>query len=459
MIEGVADLEALQREKQLEVEHALKQEELQRISDALPFKGQKIKPVDLAAYFNQFGGPFEQRRIFNLIDSVYYISKTEITDFIQREKKNFFKKTELALKDGAKTPYRENVELYSFSRTIKENADIIESFKRLTFIRTTKTLKNIYENKDAWKNSGSDDIIIFEGVVDTFSDIQSELLGFLTDEKIINGKIPVKLVVLLITTKAKADLIKATATYANFKLIHFKEIEESKIKPFIDTTEVFETQDEASYAFAEVRKHFHLTSKESLNVLFESHCPSKTIPILWHSTKQFKSIFLNSYGTLYQELKENNGELYRDRVYHATKQFIQAINPYLINHLKAKAESDGIKGEENWFRTPYVSTAVVKGITEKWLSENCQDPKETYFDLIHYKEVVKSNKELLPVFQIYDKKGGGNGLEWFDRINEIRRSAAHQEKPPPTLEDTEYFEQKKEEVLKRISSIKVTLQP
>lgn len=453
MIEGISDLEALQREKQLEAEHILKQDELQRLSDNFAFKGENIKVNTFIQYFNQFGDPFAQRRIFSIVDNLFYISKNEIVEFFRLEQKNIFKKNELAIKSGVKSPYRDSVEIYSFPETLKENIEIFESFKLISLIRTTKTLKDIRLNKDAWKQSESDDIIIFESVIDDFSSIQNDLLQFF-DEKIQNEKIPIKLVSLIITSKAKADLIKSTSGFTNFKLIHFKEIEESKIKPFIDTTELFESVDEISYAFSEVRKHFHETSKESLSVLFESHSPSKSIPILWHSTSQFKSIFPNPFGITIPQKSNEEGELYRDRVYNATREFIQTINPFLINYLRNKASKDNIFGEENWFRTDYIPASCIKSITEKWTSEGCKNPKESYFDLIDYKEVIKKNKELLSTFQINDK-GGGNGLEWIDTINETRRTAAHQEKPPPTLEQTLFFEQRKDEMLKRISAFKI----
>jgi hypothetical protein len=449
MIEGVADLEALQREKQLEAQHALKKEELQRITENLVFQGETLREDILLSYFNQFGGPFEQRRIFGLIDSILYISKLDIRDFIQREKKSFFKKGELALKDGVKTPHRENVEVYSFSRTVKENEKIFETFKRLTLIRSTKSLKNLLSNKDAWKNTNSDDIIIFESVIDSFFDISSELIG-LFDEKIVVEKIPVKLIVFVITTKAKADLVKAMSQYDNFRLIHYKEVEEGKIKPFIDTTEVFESKDEASYAFAEVKKHFHSTSKESFNVLFESHCPCKSVPIYWHSTPQYRAIFPNEYGTFYQEAKDYHGESYRDRVYNSTRDFIQVINPFLLQNLRDKAVADGHSGDDNWFRTSYIPQGTITSITKRWAEENCTFPRESYFDLIDYLEIVKKNKDLLPLFEIRDKRSGGSGLEWFTKINEIRRTAAHHEKPPPSLADTLYFEEKTKTVLDRI---------
>lgn len=453
MIEGISDLEALQREKQSEAEHAIKQEELHRICDAITFKGGKLKSSDLIKYLNQFGGPFEQRRIFKLLDTLFYVTKNEITEFFRKEQKNIFGKSELSIKTGVLTPRRENVEVYSFSDTLKENLKIFESFKLLSLIRSTKTLKNLRTNKDAWRQNSADDVIIFESIIDDFANIQEELLGFF-DEKLIFEKIPVKLFVLVITTKAKADLIKATSSLQNFKLIHFKEVEESKIKPFIDTTETFETVVESKYAFAEVRKHFMETSKESLNLLFETHCPGKSIPIFWHTTSQFKPLFPNPDGVFYKEIKVEDGEEYRDRVYKATKEFIQSVNPFLVNYLRNKAKDDGIFGDENWFRTDYIPASCVKSITEKWLSENCKNPKETYFDLIEYKEVIKKHKELMTTFQIYDKSGG-NGLEWIDTINQLRRTAAHQEKPPPSLEETLFFEQKKNEILFRISKFRI----
>ena len=453
MIEGVSDLEALQREKQLEAEHALKQEEIQRICDNYLFKGEKLRFNEVVNYLNQFGSPFEQRRIFKLLDSLFYITKAEITEFFRREQKNLFRKNELEIKSGVSIPKRENVEIFSFLKTLKENKDLVDTFKNLSLIRTSKTLKDIAAQKDAWKQSGADDLIIFESVIDNFSDIRSDLFQFL-DERIHTEKIPVKLVVLLITTKAKADLIKGTSGFPNFRLIHFKEIDDSKIKPFINTTEIFENSKESNYSFAESKKHFHKTSKESISVLFETHCPGKSIPILWHSTSQFKSLFPNPHGIVYEENQKDEREVYRDRVYQTTKEFIQAVNPFVTSFLKNKAASLGLIGDENWFNTELIPSTCMKSINEKWIMENCKHSKETYFDLIDYKEVIKKNKEITDLFKIPESRSGGNGLEWFDKINEIRRTAAHQEKAPPTKEQAEFFEQKKDEIIRRIETYK-----
>lgn len=450
IIEGISDLEALHREKQLEAEHALKAEEMQRVSDYLIFKGQKLSIPDLKKYFNQFGNPFEQRRIYSLLGRILYISKNEIIDFFKHEQRNLFRKSELEIKSNAKSPHREDVEVYSFPDTLIENHEIFESFKLFSFIRKNKTLKNIKTHRDAWRNSGAKDIIIYESVIDNYSSIQHDLMNFF-EEKLIAEKIPVKLIALVITSKAKADIIKATSGFLNFRLINFKEVDDSKIKPFIDSTEVFEGVEESRFAFAEVRKHWHETSKDSLNVLFETHCPGKSIPIYWHSTNQFEALFPNPAGVPYKEIKHDDGELYRDRIYQANKELIQTINPFLINYIKQKAVREG---KDDWFILDYVPKGIMEKIFQKWIEEGSNKPRESYFDLIHYKDLIKKHAELLPLFEI--KEESGDKLKWIEKVNELRRDPAHPEKPAPTLEQAQYFEEKKNEVIGRLRNYSIT---
>ncbi|MBA3284940.1 MAG: ATP-binding protein, partial [Nitrosopumilus sp.] len=282
MIEGVADLEALHREIELEQEFSLKDEELLRLSETLEYQGRNITIEKLKDYFKQFGSSIQQRKVFKLLDSIFYISKEEVNDFFRKEHKNIFSKHALELKSNIRTPYREGIELYCFDSTIHENHLITDSFKVLNLIRTTKTVKNIKTESEAWKRNNADEIIIIEPVIDETTNLISELMAFITDE-IKQKNISIRLVTLLITTKAKTNLVKATSTLPNFKLIIYKEVEETKIKPFIQGTELFENADESNFAFAEVRKKFPMVNRDSsFLVLFGSICPSKSCPILWY---------------------------------------------------------------------------------------------------------------------------------------------------------------------------------
>lgn len=441
LIEGISDLEALQRQKELEEEYSLKEEELKRISENFPFQGSKISVKNIRDFFEQFGGPIEQRRVYKIFDSIYYISKDEINDFFKREQKTLFAKTSFNLKVGVKTLYRDAVEIYSFPNTLSENIDLVESFKVFSHIRSTKTLKDIETNKDAWKNSAAEDIVIFENVLSDFAEVNKLLLAFL-DERIVKDKIPVKFCVLLISSKAKADLIKATASFSNFKLIHFREVEDSKIKPFIETTDIFETAEEAGYAFAEIRKQLGQIQKDCLNVVTESVCPSKSIPILWCKTDTFKPLFPNVHGRLQLVEDATIGEELRMRLYKANTELSQKLNKYIVDYLKSQANEKKIP---DWFRVELIPKAVVTSVSAKYIADDQKNGIETYFDFLDYFKIIEKTPELMVVF-----KRASEGIKWLEKLNNLRRDPAHPEKPAPLEQDVIYFETIKDEIISRM---------
>lgn len=442
MIEGVSDLEAQHKEMEMELAFALKDDEIKRLSDSLIYEGRKTTIEKFKDYFTQFGGSLEQRRIFNLLDSIYYISQAEINDFLRKEQKNIFSKKIIELKEGAKTIFREGIEIYTFSKNIDENKSIIDSFKFMSRIRTTKSVKNIKSDKDIWKKNNSTEIIIIEPIIDDFSDIQVELDEFLTKE-LLGSDIPVKLVVLIITNKAKTALIKATSTFPNFRLIVFKEIEETKIKPFVQGTELFENTDEVNQVFAAVRKVFPAVNKEALLVLMEQVCPSKSCPILWCKTPQFKPLFINIFGVLENQEKSPEPEQLRLRIYKANTELSQKLNGFIVDWLKNKAKTEG---KDDWFRVEYIPKSVMESISTKWIQDSQTSLKESYFDFLDYKKIIQKDTALIKIFSL-----PGMDLTWCDKINILRRDPAHPEKPAPELVDVEYFEKIKTQILFRIN--------
>lgn len=443
MIEGVSDLEALQREIDLEKELALKSDELNRLSENYHFKEKKIAPEKFAQFFNQFGSASKQRRVFKLIDSIFFISKEEIFDFYRKEIRNIFTKTEIFLKEKAKTIYREDIELYTFQKYFSENVSLIESFKVLNHIRAQKLLKSIQEDSQAWKRSKADEIIIIEPIIESYSDIQKELSLLLNDEIKI-AQVSIRIVSFVITTKAKADLISATSSFSNLKLVSLMEVEETKIKPFIQGTEIFENIEEANQAFYEVRNHFPNTSKDVLLILFEDYCPSKSCPVLWFKSSQFNPIFYNEHGILEQsESNETILEQRRLKLYHANVQFSQGINKFIIEHLKKKAVQQNL---DNWFHVSLIPKSVMSSIYQKSLADNQKDPIETYFDFADYKRIIEFNNELVPYF-----KDASDGLMWLEKLNELRRLPSHPEKPIITEKNVDDFEKMKNKILPKLS--------
>lgn len=444
MIEGVSDLEALQREIDLEKELELKPNELNRLSENYHFKEKKIETEKFSEYFKQFGGATIQRRLFKLMDSIYFISKDDLVNFYRKENKNIFTKTEIYLKERARTIFREDIELYTFSKFFKENIQVVESFKLLNLIRKQKQLKTIKEDPRAWKKNGSDEILIIEPIIENFSIIQEELFLLLNDE-IKNANVSIRIISFIITTKAKADLITATSSYTNLKLVTFKEVEETKIKPFIEGTEIFENCDESNQAYYEVRKLFPSTTRDSLLVVFEDFCPSKSCPVLWSKSSQFKPMFFNEFGQIETLNELDEGEKRRDVLYFSAKELSQKINRYIINYLKEKAIKEG---DSDWFILKYIPRKTLDNVNRKWLDEGQKDPKESYFDFIDYKEIIKNLKDvtLSQKFMIGDKEQ----FEWMNKCNELRRDPAHPEKPCPSIEEIEYFERIKNQVLPRL---------
>ena len=159
----------------------------------------------------------------------------------------------------------------------------------------------------------------------------------------------------------KADLISATSSFSNFKLISLKEVEETKIKPFMQGTELFENIEEANQALFEVRNHFPNISKDSLLVLFEDFCPSKSCPCLWHLSNNFYPLFLNEVGILEEINSEiNQEENRRTRIYHANTKLSQALNKFIIDHLKDKAKQNN---NDEWFHTDYIPKKIMSEVT------------------------------------------------------------------------------------------------
>lgn len=439
MIEGISDLEALQREMDLEIELEIKDDELNRLRENYPFKTKYLNIDKIRNYLNQYGDATSRRRIFKLLDSIFYIAKNDLVQFFRRERRNIFSKTELHIKENVKTVYREKIELYTFSRYHSENRIILDLFKTLNHIRSQKQVKIIKEDPISWRKNNAEEIIIFEPIIENYGDIQSELFLLLTPD-LKNSHISIRLITIVITTKAKADLITATSSISNFKIISHIEVEESKLKPFVTGTELFENSSESNLAYYEVRKLFPNTNKDTLLVLFEDYCPSKSCPILWHQSPQFTPLFHNEFGVIELPGDKEIAENRRDRAYYINKELTQKLNSFLVNYLKEKAAKDG---QDDWFRIEYIPNTVLTSVFTKWTQEGQINPKESYFDFIQYKEIIiySKNSDLKPIFQI-----GADGFKWLERANYLRRDPAHPEQPAPSAEELIEFE----EILKKV---------
>jgi hypothetical protein len=268
-----------------------------------------------------------------------------------------------------------------------------------------------------------------------------ELSNFLSEE-LVENKIAVRIVIFVITSKAKMNLIKFISRYQHVKLFIMKEVEDKTIKPFAEDGLFFDNNEELNQAFAIVRKFFPEVDRNSLLVLIEAICPFKSIPILWCETGKFKPVFPNVHITLKEIENEEEKEKLRTRLYHANTILSQRLNLFIVNELKERARREK---KEDWFRVELIPKSVLKTVSEKWIQEGQESPKESYFDFLDYRKIIEVNKELTKIFSL-----PGEGLSWCDKLNVLRRDPAHPEKPAPSLEDVEYFENIKHQILARL---------
>lgn len=438
IIEGITDLEAQERENEKEEDARITEDEIQRLIDKLRFKSSSISKEKLKAYFKQFGTNSEQRKIFNLIDNIFFLSHDELTDFIKKEKRNIFGDEPIILKDTSSKLVRDGVEVYSSSISKDENEVLYDTFKILTNIRNNRTLKNLKDKRIWLTNNNTKTIVIFEPFISNISKLEVEIKEFLESnhKDLIEKKTSIILFSFISTKKAKTRLIQLIKHYSNSKFISSHEVEEGIIKPFIESNLILENISESQQVLSTCRNIYQNISKEEALVVFENLCPHQSLKILWKKNDQFSPLFLNEYGDRIEEEFENNKG--RVLIFKLNNELSQKLNFYIITYLKSISEN------RDWCTINMVPRNVIDKVNGRFLDAKEKEPKESFLDFIDYLEIIKKHNFLRKVLSL-------NGdLGWLKRINELRRIPAHPEKSDPSIEEVEYFEKTHNSILKSI---------
>jgi len=395
------------------------------LTQTIKFRSNSISKNEFLNYFKQFGSNVEQRKIFNLIDNLFFVSHDDITDFIKREKKNIFGRDPILIKDKSSVLVREGVEVYSSSNHKNESENLYGTFKILTNIRKTRTLKSLKEKRVWFNSNNTKTIIIFEPYISEISTLIDELNDFLETnrEDLVDKKTDLILFSFVSTKKAKTKLIKLLKQFSNSKFISLHEVEESKIKPFIENNTILENVSESQQVLSACRNIYQNITKDEALVVFQNLCPIESLKILWKKSEQFNPLFLNEFEN---DIFEDN--LGRDKIYKLNTELSQKINAYIITYLKSKSE-DG-----NWVTIKLLPRKIIDKVNERYLDAKEKESKESFLDFIDYADIIKKDNFLKKVF------GMKGDFGWLNKINELRRIPAHPEKPNPSIEDVEYFE-------------------
>jgi hypothetical protein len=425
IIEGITDLEAQERENEKEEIARIKDDEITRLTQILKVKSNSISKEKFISYFKQFGSNVEQRKIFNLIDNLFFVSHDDITDFIKKEKKNIFGSDHIFVRDKSSVLVRDGVEVYSSSKHKNESEDLFGTFKILANIRKTRTLKSLKEKRVWLNNDNTKTIIIFEPYISEISNLTDELEEFLDSnlDDLVEKKTDIILFSFVSTKKAKTKLVKLLKQFSNSKFISLHEVEESNIKPFLENNAILENVSESQQVLSACRNIYQNITKDESLVVFQNLCPVESLKILWKKSEQFNPLFLNEFES---DIFEDN--LGRDKIYKLNTELSQKINTYIISYLKSKSE-DG-----NWVTIKLVSRKTIDKVNERYLDAKEKEPKESFLDFLDYADIIKKDNFLKTVFGIKGDFG------WLNKVNELRRIPAHPEKANPLAKDVEYFE-------------------
>lgn len=438
IIEGVTDLEAQERELENEEIAKIKDDEFERLSQNLKYKSNSIDINKLKSFLRQFGSNSDQRRIFTLLDNIFFVSHEEIVDFIKKEKKTLFGEEPIHVKDSAKTLFREGVEVYSSSWDKDENEVLFSTFKVLSKLRTTKTLKKLTDKRVWLNNRNTKSVIIFDPYISDVTVLSEELQEFLNINKKDLDEYETSMVLfsLVCTKKAKTKLLEILKPYSKSKLVILHELEEGMIKPFHENSIILENNTESQLILSSCRRIYSNTAKNEGLIVFENICPFESLKIFWKTSDQFAPLFPNEFGS--NSVNTQNNPKGREELYKLNTKLSQRVNHYIVSYLK------NISKKEDWLTIENVPRQIIEKVSARYLDSKEKEPKESFLDFIDYKEIVKKHNPLKNVLSINKDMG------WFGKINELRRIPAHPEKSDPTEEQVEYFRKIHDTILQNI---------
>jgi uncharacterized protein YlaI len=439
LVEGVADLDSIIREQELEERLYINSDEIDNFISKVKFKDKRLRNNEVRLYLNQFGKNSIQRKAFYLLNNLHYISSYEIQTYFRKIRSQIFKSKEIFVKESTRKYKRENVTVCLFSKYFSENESIANSFKLHTNIDSRKKNYNLKDDMSNLTKLKDESIIIIEPIIDNIEFLRDELEKFLVVIKT-EQNISLSIINLIITSKAKTELNRflrrVSTTSINF--VSYKTLDDNEISPYIQSNQIFEDDEETNSNYSAMRSIFPSLKKDALLLLFESYCPCRSIPIFWKKTDEFTPLFPNSCSLSFEQ-DLNNDEDNRLRAYKINTKLSQRMNKYIVDNLKGKSIND------QWLDVKIIPPKVIKKVTERWVDEGQKNSQESYLDFIDYKEIIKKHQDLQKIFSLK-----GENLNWLDKLNQLRRDPAHPEKPAPKVEDVEYFEEIAKQIMDKM---------
>ena len=295
--EGVSDLEAQRRSYERDKKNIINGEEYSRLFSTIYPNAKKQEIQHLKNFITQFGSYTEQRKVYNLMNELTFISDDSIRDFFSKKRGEFFDQ-QIMLSTKNRSIIRENVEIFSSEMNYQQNLIYAEMLKSISYIKKNLKVKKLKNGIDAWRKRKANTVIIFEALLINYKTISSELEEFLSEINELKDPPKVVFVSLVITKTALRKISNIFHHYdlKNSKVFSLEEFEAREILPYSQDSTVFTDLDEKEKCLSIIKSFGHKITENHSNVLFEKLSPRQTLPILWEKKNQFMPLFEAEYN-------------------------------------------------------------------------------------------------------------------------------------------------------------------
>jgi hypothetical protein len=421
IVEGVADLEELQKEQKIEDSLYLKDIEIGHISDRYRYQGRSYNIKEIREWIEQFGLNSNQRLIYKILRNGKYYSEEDIKSICRSGNEQVFKGITWEIGPHSKKLRRENALVTILKYGYEDNEVFAKLYAELSSIPRSNILKlNKY---DPSKIDNIKILIIFHPLLFNSKVVFDEILNFFTIYgEIISTKIERVVFISIISLNNQCNVLQNyfVEHNINIKLFSFEDVEEKDVSCFSERSDFFDSNNEKSKACEIISKHSKFNNLNKYLALFtEPICPQICIPIFWNKEINNEPIFPN-INKIYIE----NDILpnYKQMTKQLGDDLEKNMNKITINILKELSN--------NWW-IEFIPDKIRIKCMERWDYDKRIENEWNYLDFIDYSEIALKNECLKKYFYYDESKtdyrniSNTKGTAWLSKLNELRKIYSH----------------------------------
>lgn len=302
IITDFADREGWERLRRDEERAFVQPEEILSVTERWPpFRGSRVGAEDVRAWLTQFGPPKSQRLMFQLLTKLQFVSNTQVREWLRASQAIVDRELAQQLPDrfGPGRERRSDILVVRVGGPAKSGA----VFSKLYADENSIYIKNVIdadrlierlEDPEAGKVSALVIVDDFVGSGQSLADSVRDLATSLP-----TPGLPIFVVALLGFETGRVTIEKSLKAVLNPVTVHFCHPLSDEDRAFAPTSRAFDdptSREEARTNAAEIGAR--IVTRNPLGwhdgqalIVFESHVPNNSLPILWAEGKNWRPLF------------------------------------------------------------------------------------------------------------------------------------------------------------------------